>query len=256
MDTHLKSALTQLDCSPKEIRFYIANFKAGASTITELAKLAHLQRSTAYIIAEQLIAKQLITEDHRQYKKQFVAVSPESMIRMLDAKKRRVARSSIILSEHFAELEDLYKTNDVRPQVTTYQGIRALLTAWNDTLTAKSEVLLWTNQATEQQLFASQQHQQFVTDRVEKGIPIRVLAVNNPEGQKLIPSNPELLRRTRFLPTKTSFSAETYLYDNKVIILDYNTDIIAIIIENKLVYEAQKAIFELAWSSPASASSV
>ena len=249
MENHLKDALDQLGCTAKEIKLYLASYKTGPALITTLAKKARLQRSTAYVIANQLIEKQLISEDLRQYNKMFTATPPETVIRMLEAKKRRIGRSSITLKDHLQELEDLYKTSDILPKVKTYQGPSGMLNAWNDTLTAKSEILLWTNQATEKQLFASRQHQQFVADRVLKNISIRVLAVNNPEAKKFIPSDENLLRQTRLLPNTTTFSAETYLYDNKVVILDYNTDIITIIIENKLVFEAQKAMFELAWSS-------
>jgi len=57
------------------------------------------------------------------------------------------------------------------------------------------------------------------------------------------------LRHTRILPKQTSFSAETYLYNNKVVIVDFNTDIVGIMIDNPLIYQAQKAMFELCWDS-------
>jgi hypothetical protein len=143
----------------------------------------------------------------------------------------------------------LHKTTDILPQVKTYRGSGGLLTIWHTLLGSRTELLLWTNQTTERRLFASRQHQQFITERIAKRIPVRVLAIDTPEARKLTETDDISLRTTRLLPPATTFSAETYIFDNKVVILDYNTEIIGIVIENSLVYQAQKAIFELSWQA-------
>jgi sugar-specific transcriptional regulator TrmB len=256
MEAYLKTALTQLECNQKEIRLYLACYKLGASRIAELAKVARLQRSTAYVIAQQLLTKQLLIQDDGQYNKLFIAAEPEVIIRMLENKKRLLARSSIVLKDHLEELQALRQTTDILPQVRTYRGTSGLLAVWQIILGSKTELLMWTNQATERQLFASRQHQQFIDERIAKQLSVRVLTVDNAEGRELLTSDRASLRTTRLLPADTTFSAETYLFDNKVVILDYNTEIIGIVIENSLIYQAQTAIFELCWqaadTSPAS----
>lgn len=249
METYLKTALAQLECNQKEVRLYLACYKLGASRIAELAKAARLQRSTAYVIAQQLLTKQLLIQDDGQYNKLFIAAEPEAIIRMLENKKRLLARSSIVLKDHLEELQTLRQTTDIVPQVRTYRGTSGLLAVWHTILSSKTELLIWTNQATERQLFASRQHRQFIDERIAKRISSRVLTIDNTEGRELLTSDNASIRTTRVLPLTTTFSAETYLFDNKVVILDYNTEIIGIVIENSLVYQAQKAIFELCWQS-------
>ena len=92
-------------------------------------------------------------------------------------------------------------------------------------------------------------HEKFIQERVKKSIPIRALAVNNAPGRSLLMKDESSLRQSKLLPIHTSFSAETYIYDNKVAILDYKKDILGIIIESHSISSTQRAIFEMTWSS-------
>lgn len=151
------------------------------------------------------------------------------------------------MQENITSLDQMYSAAESLPAVATFHGTSGLMSIWKDILGGSGEILLWTNQSTESRLFESAQHQQFVQQRTKKNLPIRVLTVDNREGRGLAPHDNLLLRQTRFLPPETSFSAETYLYDGKISILDYQNGIFGLVITSRLIYEAQKAIFEMAW---------
>jgi sugar-specific transcriptional regulator TrmB len=251
MDKHIRNALLVLGCSEKEIRLYLASYKLGSATIGDLAKAARLQRSTAYLIAESLLEKGLLLEDFKHYAKALVAVEPDVLMRMLAAKQRQVGRQNLALHDNLPELQALYRASEIRPRVQTFQGANGLLSVWRDILTAKGAISLWTNQEAETQLFSAEQHEQFIRERISRQLPMRVLAVNNPKGAALIAQDAAWMRQTKLLPPSVSFSAETYLYDHKVAVLDYHKDIIGIIIESEQVAEAQRAMFEMAWAQTA-----
>lgn len=248
MDT-IKDSLVLIGCSAKEIQYFIAAYKTGTAPLAEQAKRAKLQRSTAYLIAQQLVDKGLLEHDHRNYNQHYTAASPERLIRMVEAKKRRLGRSSIHLQENLHSLQSLYGSHDTIPQVTTYKGKGGLVSIWNDILSTDSGIRLWTNQTVERQLFETRQHGQFIRERTRKNIPIRVLAVDNPDGRLLIADDTKRNRQTRILDNSVQFSAETYLYDNKAAIIDYTTDIVGVIIENQQIHDSQAAMFELAWKA-------
>jgi sugar-specific transcriptional regulator TrmB len=193
------------------------------------------------------VQKRLVSHDHREYNKLYIAVSPETLTRMLETKQRSIARTSLNLKDNMSELQTAYAASEILPKVTIHQGSAGLNAVLRDILSASEEVLLWTNQATEQEVFEPQLHDDFIKQRLKKKILIRVLAVNNPAGTELAANDSYNLRKTHLLPAGTVFNAETYLYDNKVVILDFNTDIIGIVIRNPSIYEAQKAMFELQW---------
>lgn len=243
----IAQSLGLLGCSAKEIQLYLAAYRLGSAPLSEIAKKAKLQRSTGYLIASQLVDKKLLAQDHRNYNQHYTAASPEALLRMVEAHKRRLGRTSLHMQEKLSDLKKLYSGNDSIPQVTTYQGKGGLVSIWNDILSTQDEILLWTNQTMERQLFETRQHGQFIRERIRKNIPIRVLAVDTADGRALIKDDSKHNRITKILDTSATFTAETYLYDNKVAIIDHTTDIVGIVIENKQIHAAQRAMFELTW---------
>jgi sugar-specific transcriptional regulator TrmB len=248
MDKILRNALATLGCDDKEIRLFLASYAHGAASLSDLAKTSRLQRSTAYVVIKSLLERGLIVEDYKSYGKSFSAVEPETLIRMVTAKQRQIGRQRLNLEEHLGELQALHGTSEIRPRVRTYQGLSGLLSVWRDILSAETEILLWSNQATESKVFSTAHHDQFISERVASGKPIRVLAVNNGEGRTLQKEDAEYLRETHLLPEGIDFTAETYIYDHKVALLDDNHDIIGIITESQPVAAAHRAMFETAWS--------
>lgn len=247
MEKLIQDTLSLLGLSDKEIKFYFASFSLGPSTIQEIIKKSRLERSTAYLIYQDLLHKGIVEEDHKQYKKTIIPAEPKVLLRMLSARQRVIRRQEIELTEKLPELESVFKTSDVRPYVRVFEGSNALLAIWSDVLKTTNEILLWTNQTTENLFFTKEFHAKFIKERIAKRIPIRVLAVNNQKGKALHEEDEKSLRHSKLLPITTSFSSETYIYDSKVAILDYKKDIIGIIIESTPVADTHKAIFEMTW---------
>lgn len=249
MDNIIIKSLQSLNLTPKEIKFFLACFKVGPATINEVTKESKLERSTAYIIAEDLIAKGFIKEDLKSYKKIIYTVEPKDLLRMVAGKQRSLRRQELELEENLPDLQSLYQASEFRPKAKVFEGNNGLISVWKDILSSKSEILLWTNQQTESLFFNHELHEKFIDERVKKGIKIRVLAVNNKTSKTLVITDKKNIRQTKLLPKGYGFSAETYIYDNKVAILDYNKDIIGIIIESEPISSTQKTIFELTWKS-------
>jgi len=249
MEKILRSALLALGCDDKEIKLYMAAYLHGTAPLSDLIVRTRLRRSTAYLIANSLIDKGLLTEDHKAYGKSLSAAEPETLMRLVANRQRQLGRQRIELEENLGQLQALHQTSITRPRVRTFQGANGLLTVWRDILTARGEILLWSNQATEIKLFSLAQHNQFVQERKANKLPVRVLAVNNMAGHHLQDADAENLRTTKLLMPGIEFSAETYLYDHKIAMLDYNQDIIGIIVESEQLFTAQQAMFTAQWQS-------
>lgn len=247
MDKILISSLLLLGCTEKHIKFYRANLELGTASLITIAKKARLQRSTAYIVAAELLAMGLVEEDHKPYKKMFAAAEPERILRKLEAKQRQLGRSSLAFRDALPELRAAHRSTTIRPRVRTFEGSADLDAVWRDILAEKQEILLWTNQEAERQVFGRSTHSLFIKERLERQIPIRVLAVRNAPGEQLLPHDSQMLRQTKLLPSNVSFTSETYIYGNKTAVLDIGKDIFAVITENSQIAASQRAQFELAW---------
>lgn len=246
MDNIIQKSLQSLGLGPKEIRFYETSFKMGPSTINEVAKESRLQRSTAYLIAQELIKKGFIQEDLKQYKSKIFALEPAKLLRMLASKQRVLRRQELELEEALPTLQAQYQASEIKPKVRVFEGKMGLLQVWKDILSTKNEILCWTNQETEN-LGLGLANENFIKERIKKGIKIKVLTIDNLRGNELKAKDELSLRQTKILPKNTLFTPETYIYDNKVAILDYTKDVIATVVESLPIVSSQKAVFELVW---------
>lgn len=246
---NIKKSLILLGLTTKEIKFFEASFKLGPATINDVAKAAKLQRSTAYLLAQELIAKGFLDEDLKDYKKLICAIDPQKLIKMVASRQRILRRQELELEDELPNLQALYQASDFRPKVKVYEGNSGLLRVWHDILSTKNEILVWTNQQTDSIVFGPEKHFNFISERVKKQIPARVLALDNKEGRELKSLDKENLRQTKILPKDVLFTAETYVYDNKIAILDYNKDIIGVIIESEPITNSYRAIFEMNWKA-------
>ena len=247
MDKTITDSLALLGLDKLAIRFFLAALKLGPAGISEVAKAARLKRSTAYLLCRQLAEKQLILIDHKDYANKVYTVEPEVILRLIAGRQRRLKRQEIELEEALPQIRSLYQTSQIRPKIRVFEGNSGLLQIWQDIFTAKTEILLWTNQQTENHFFDKENHDKFIAGRMSKKIPIRVLATESPESRELMAADSKSLRTTKILPKTTDFSAETYIYDHKIAILDYNKDIIGIIIESVPIAASHRAIFETTW---------
>lgn len=247
MDDALVNCLVLLGCNEKHIRFYRANLQLGAASLVDIAKKARLQRSTAYVIAGEMVAMGLALQNHKSYKKLFAAAEPDVILQKIEAKHRRVSRSARAFKQVLPELRAAHHTTTTRPQVRTFEGRAGLTAVWQDILAEHQEILLWTNQHTESLVFGADTHDLFIKERIAKNIPIRVLAIHNQEGQSLQKTDASSLRHTKLLPPDVKFTSETYIYGDKIAVLDIGQTIFGVITQNKQIATTQRAIFELAW---------
>lgn len=237
----------QLGCNDKHVRFYAANLQLGAAPLSEIVKQARLQRSTGYVIASEMVAMGLVEEDHKSYNRQYIAAEPDVLLRKLEAKYRQIGRTAASYKEILPSLRAEHHATKTRPQVRTFEEKNGLISVWRDVLQEQQEVLLWSNQNTEQLIFDSQMHEQFIKERVAKNIPIRVLAVRNERAAMLVASDADNLRKTLLLPEEVQFTGETYIYGNKIAVLDFGKKIFGVITENEQIAQSQRAIFEMTW---------
>lgn len=257
MDKILLNSLTQLGCTPKHVKFYDAAFTFGPATLLEIAKKARLQRSTAYLIASELIEMGLVSEDHQAYKKRFIAAEPDYILQKLEARHRQLGRNNIALKEKLPELRAAHQSTLIRPRVRTFSGKAGLVSVWKDILSEQREILLWTNQDIEREFFGEGIHDLFIKERIDKKIPTRVLATDTQQAKDLQRTDEQSLRHTKILPPQATFTSETYIYGNKVAIIDIGKDIFGVITENKQIADSHRNIFELTWqSTPSSSTSI
>ncbi len=246
MATDLHYVLRSVGFDEKETQLYLAGLQLGPAPASDYAKAATLNRITAYNTLESLAQRGYFTILKKARGKCYAPVSPEYLA--LEARKNVAA-----LDRALPELRSMQGVKYRRPNVRFFEGWEGMRHVYEDTLSAKSEVLNFANSAVVR-TFWPQYDDEYVAERVKRGIRLRGICPNDTIGRQVHGEDKQHLREIRLVPaSEFDFTNEINIYDHKVAICSFasgprgDSDMFGVIIESKEVAETQRQIFEMAW---------
>ena len=145
------------------------------------------------------------------------------------------------------ELLASYREQENKPTLRFFAGHDGLKQIVDDVLEhAEGEILLFTNQRTEKNVFSAADHQEFVRERIRRGVSIRVLAADSPEARSMQLGDMAVRRETRIVEGEP-FTSETYIYGDNVAMLSFDKDVVGFIVRSRDFARAQRWTFEQLW---------
>lgn len=247
--SEIKKALRLLGLSSNAIKFYLASYKHGLASIGSIAKLIHIDRSSAYLALGQLEAKGLIEEEKNSKRKKVYARPPQAILSRLRSESRKLRNQCLDIENQLPELLAEYSKKDKQPVLQFFSGLDGLKQISDDILeSAQNELLVFSNQKEEKRVFNKVDHQEFVKARMDKNIKVRVLSPDTEEAQNLKKQDARSLRETRIIKqSKIPFTNEIYIYGDKIAMLEFVDEIQGFIVKSRAFHQAQKWIFEELW---------
>lgn len=236
---HILEAVGLVD---KEAQLYLAGLQLGSAPASDYAKKSGLNRITAYATLEAMVQRGYMTTVKNMRAKWYAPVAPEYLT--LEVRKNAEA-----LERSLPELRSLQGAKYRKPRVRFFEGIEGIRHVYQDTLTAKSELLNVANSAVVRR-FWSNYDEEYVAERVKRGISLRGIALDDETGKRVHGEDKQRLREIRLVPAREfDFTNEINIYDHKVAICSFGSEkeLFGIVIESKEVAETQKQIFEMAW---------
>lgn len=231
--------------SKKEVLVYLALLELGKGTVTQISRIAGINRPTGYHVLASLEIKELVRVSGKEPKQEYVAESPDQIEKLLENKIKddqeymRQARSII------PELKSMHNMTD-RPKVLFYEGKDGLEKVYEDTLTSTEDIRAY---ASVDDVHKTLPHYfpLYYKRRAKKGIGIRAIFPDSPEARKLQLSDKEEKRESLLIPRENfGFHPEINIYNNKIMIASWREKL-GITIESTEIADAMKKIFELAW---------
>jgi len=246
MTKDILAILRSVGLDDKEAQLYLAGLQLGSAPASDYAKATDLNRITAYNTLEMLVRRGLFTLVKKMRGKWYAPVAPEYL--SLEAKKNAQSLERVL-----PELRSMQGNSYRKPHVRFFEGWEGVRTVYEDTLTAKSELLNFANSGVIRTYWPNYD-EEYVAERVKRGIHLRGIAPNDPIGRKVHGEDKQVLREIRLVPAKEfDFTNEINIYDHKVAIISFDSglrggsDMFGVIIESKEVAETQRQIFEMAW---------
>jgi len=246
MAKNLLHILRSVGLDEKESQLYLSGLQLGSAPASEYAKASALNRITAYNTLETLVQRGLFTMVKKMRSKWYAPVAPEYLA-------LEVEKNAQSLERALPELRSMQGVKYRKPNVRFYEGWEGVRRVYEDTLTAKGELLNFANSAVVRRFWPNYD-EEYVAERVKRGIHLRGIAPDDETGRKVHGEDKKYLREIRLVPAKVfDFTNEIKIYDHKVAIISFdsgltgNGDMFGVIIESKEVAETQRQIFEMAW---------
>ncbi len=242
----IEKQLKIIGLSENEIAMYIALLELGKGTVSQISRKALLNRTTGYDVLNRLSSKKLVSISGKEPKQEYVAESPDNIEKLIAGELERRQNELNEARQIIPELKSMHNISG-RPQIRFYEGTDGLKQVYEDTLSSHEPILAYASVDDVHKALPGY-FPTYYKRRAKKGIPIRAIFTDNPEGRELSKHDKEEMRESAFVPEdKFGFHPEINIYDNKVMIASWREKL-GIIIESTEIADAMKKIYELAWA--------
>lgn len=227
-----------------EARVYVSLLKMTEATVYAIAKDVVIPRTTVYEILDTLKQKNLVSVNHKNGKKHFVAESPNRLLRNLEDKIE-------ITKDLIPSLFAISRSPHISPKVKLFLGESGKKAVLDDILESceknKTEPF-YAIAGLELPLEVNKYLISWIKKKEQMGLKNCLLA--NDDGShkapKIYPNN--AWRETRLMPKDLAFDTTMDIYANKIAIFSKVENIDhSIIIESPSIYETFRKFFLFMW---------
>lgn len=236
----LQATLSDLGMSTSEVKVYLSLLECGEALPGIIAHHSKVKRSTTYLILNRLADNGLVSKIKKGGHWHFQALNPYLLAEQQHQRYRNIEAA-------LPELLAMRGRYDNKPQVSFFEGLSGLIQIMEDTLTAKTELLVWADVKLSTQTGLKEYYPTYIKKKVERKLWVRGIVNDDKEARQLQARGKEELRELYLIPKEDfPFENEINIYDDKIAIISH-TDQVGVIIENKHIAKTQRSIFKLAF---------
>lgn len=252
MSANITKQLLQFGLSENEALVYTTCLSLGPASVQQIAQKANLNRVTVYGIVEHLTQKGFLHEAVEGNKRKIVAYSPTKLWDIIEERHKQLERQTALLRRLEPSLKAITKESQTGTNISTYEGYEAMKSYTSDVLTCEDEILEWTRIENYTSRFTKYLNEIYFPRKKKLQIPTRFLFIDTPKARKFIqerylddPTSSPM--KARFVDQAT-FDIEGFvvIYNNKYSI-NIPSKMRAIVIEDDVIADTQRKLFELAW---------
>jgi len=228
----IKEILKKTGLTEKESAVYLCLLENKSISAGEISKKTNIHRRNIYDILNRLIEKGFASFIIENNVRIFQAVNPKKILDILEEQKNE-------FEEKLPMLEKIYNTTKELEEIRVFKGRQGLKNIFQDQLEDNKEILIIgaTNKAWEILPFYFKWYDK---TRLKKKIRIKAIFDENPRKKIKFAD-------IRFFPQKYRNPLAINIYKNKVSLILWKKEPLAIVIKNKEIYESYKKYFEFNW---------
>lgn len=228
----IRARLEKIGLSSNEVKVYLYLIDNGQSKAGSIAKGTYIQRSSAYMAINSLVAKGLIGYVMVGKVKLFQATSPYRLLEYIKEQED-------LIKEIVPQLKEKHRETKKPGQVRMFKGTRGVQAVFKDIIRTKENNDVWGddgNFGKRMPIFASQFVRQQNENKVKTRLITRKRDVSYSKGTSY-----------KYVDQTVQSNIAVNIYGGKIAIIVWTQDPEAIVIENETAAQAFKAYFEFMW---------
>ncbi|MDP2656620.1 MAG: helix-turn-helix domain-containing protein [bacterium] len=246
----------QIGLDEKQTAVYTAMLELGPATVGQLLKKTPYKRGDLYNVVYSLRDKGLVSEKVSKGVTIFTLEEPEHIKDLITAEKERIARVQQGFDAIFPDLKSQYNLSVQKPGVRFYEGEEGMKTLMADSLSAKSEIYSYVD-VEAVQAYVSEFNKEYVKDRERLGKKKKMIVFDSEYNRHYFAQLGTSVTDVRFIAYPfNSFGVGMQIYDKKISYLTMEpSHMIGVIIEDSLISNMHRQLFEYMWSTAISTGS-
>jgi sugar-specific transcriptional regulator TrmB len=226
--------LVPLGLTATEAKIYVTLVEVGRAQAGIISRRTGIHRRSVYDALERLIEKGLVSYIKENDKRYYTPTDPERINELLKQTAADVSSILPTLKAKYAEVKQKQET-------TFYRGVEGIKTIFEDQIVTNEDVfILGAAKNADDILRFYLPH--YTSKRVTRKIKLHLIYAGKRTTKKEIP-----LGDVRYLPEEFASPVSTNIYGDKVAIILWSHEPVAILIKNKQIASAYKNYFDLLW---------
>ncbi len=241
--------LQSFGLTQNEADLYELLLRLGEAPIATILKEAGMKRPTVYKSLYSLEKKGLVNQQDVHKKLHFRPEPPDKLLQLAQQQYSELDRAKKDLQATLPQLTSSYVLSVEKPIIRMYEGIEGIMKANLEVLAEKKEILAYVYVDEEIDKSMDAFWKKYYHIRMRDNIFVRSISPQDKAGIEYQKNDASQLRKTMLVPTSLfPINIEKNIVGNKVVFFSRQEGkLIATIIENKLIADTERAIFELAW---------
>jgi len=246
MTEKLEQLLIAIGLSENEALVMIVLLSDDFMKVSNIAKLAKLNRTTTYGIVKSLMKRGLITSIQQYGITQYRAIEIEQLPSYIERQQKQLQNKKRELKKLLPEIKKQKNKNPNIPSVKFFEGIKGIKQAYEDTLFNNTEKTIYVFSSPDAVLetLGNEYANYYMQKRKQLGICCKQIAAKSKTSEIVQTLDKSILRTTHLIPKEFDFETEIVIYDDKTTILSFSKDKpIATIIDDEAISNTLKKLF-------------
>lgn len=243
MDTKI---LENLGLTGNEVKIYLALLEMGSCPAGLLIKKIGMHRAIVYDTIDLLTEKGLISYVIKANRKYFEAQDPERLLEYLNIKKEELSQNEGELNKLIPELRLRRQLETEEQEGNVYKGKKGVKSIFEDILKDKKPWFVFGASGRFKELFNAY-FIHFHNRRASLKVPLKILFSES--ARKLQREKELKLCEIKYLPNSVLMPSTTFVYGNKIAIINWSSEPMAFLMRSKQVADSYKEFFAIIWQS-------